>query len=249
LVETAGASLAAGAHLVMASGDKLLGGPQAGLLVGDKALVDLCRTHPLARALRLDRMLLAALEATLRLHRDGRAHELPALAALGAPLDVLAERAVRLQILLLNRGLQARVVPSEGRVGGGSLPLVRLESRALLVSPPPGSSAQELAAALRRGRLPVPEGLPEGLRAALLPRGFGGEVPSVLARLHDGGLLLDVRCLPEDRLPAVAAAVTAAMAALGASLPSDSSATKQRITGGAAARGPISITMEGEEEV
>jgi L-seryl-tRNA(Ser) seleniumtransferase len=248
-LETAAASLAAGAHLVMFSGDKLLGGPQSGLLVGDRELIARCRAHPLARALRLDKLLLAALEATLRLHRDGRAHELPSLAALGASPAALAERAVRLQILLLGRGLQARVVSTEGEVGGGSLPLVRLESRAVLVAPPPGQGPQDLAAALRQGRLPLPAGLPAPLAEALAGYGFGNETPPVLGRLHDGGLLLDVRCLPDAALPSVAAAVAAAQAALGPPRQGDRTTTKSRSPRVDAAPGPISTTMEGEEEV
>ena len=249
LLETAASSLAAGAHLVMCSGDKLLGGPQAGLLVGEKELVARCRTHPLARALRLDKLLLAALETTLRLHRDGRAHELPALAALGASVGLLAERAVRLQLLLLGRGLRARVVSTEGQVGGGSLPLVRLESRAVLVSPPEGHGPQDLAAVLRQGRSPVPAGLPAPLAEALLHYGFGSEAPPVLARLHGGGLLLDVRCLADAALPSVAAAVEAALAGLQRARGGDRTATKRLFQPVHAARGPISTTMEGEEEV
>src|SRR5437868_3304800 len=80
---TASRSLADGADLVMVSGDKLLGGPQAGILLGRREPLDLCRKHPLSRALRADRMLLAALEGTLQVYRSGRAGELPINAALG----------------------------------------------------------------------------------------------------------------------------------------------------------------------
>src|SRR6267154_4120226 len=97
---TAARSLADGADLVLVSGDKLLGGPQAGILLGRRDLVEACRKHPLARALRADRMLLAALEATLRLYRSGRAGELPVNAALGARDDQLSQRATRLALEL-----------------------------------------------------------------------------------------------------------------------------------------------------
>jgi L-seryl-tRNA(Ser) seleniumtransferase len=163
---TAARSLADGADLVMVSGDKLLGGPQAGLLLGRRDLVEACRRHPLARALRADRMLLAALEATLRLYRSGRGGELPANAALGAPAQELSQRATRLALELQQRGIACTVVESEGRVGGGSMPLARL----------PG-----FAVALQRGAELVPE-----LRRV---------DPPVLALLRDDRVLLDVRCV------------------------------------------------------
>src|SRR5437868_1889076 len=102
---TAARSLADGADLVMVSGDKLLGGPQAGILLGRREPLDLCRRHPLARALRADRMLLAALEATLQLYRRGRAGELPINAALGVQTDELSRRATRLALDLQQRGI------------------------------------------------------------------------------------------------------------------------------------------------
>src|SRR5713101_1052242 len=123
---TAARSLADGADLVLVSGDKLLGGPQAGILLGRRDLVEACRKHPLARALRADRMLLAALEATLKLYRAGRAGELPVNQALGARADQLSQRATRLALDLTERGIPCAVVESEGKVGGGSIPLARL---------------------------------------------------------------------------------------------------------------------------
>ena len=87
-------SVAAGAALVCFSGDKLLGGPQAGLLVGRAAAVEAARAHPLARALRIDKLSLAALEATLRLHRDAP-EQIPVLAMLHAPREALERRAAR----------------------------------------------------------------------------------------------------------------------------------------------------------
>lgn len=112
-------SVAAGAALVVFSGDKLLGGPQAGLLVGREEAVEAARRHPLARALRIDKLSLAALEATLRLHRDAP-EQVPVLAMLHA--TDLRERAERLAAAVPG----ATVVESVSRVGGGALPLVEL---------------------------------------------------------------------------------------------------------------------------
>jgi L-seryl-tRNA(Ser) seleniumtransferase len=162
---TAVRSLADGADLVLVSGDKLLGGPQAGILLGRRNLVEACRKHPLARALRADRMLLAALEATLRLYRSGRAGELPVNQALGASASELSQRATRLALELSERGIACAVVESEGRVGGGSIPLARL----------PG-----FGVALERGADLIDE----------LRRGD----PPVVALLRDDRVVLDVRC-------------------------------------------------------
>jgi L-seryl-tRNA(Ser) seleniumtransferase len=163
---TAAQSLADGADLVMVSGDKLLGGPQAGILLGRREPLDLCRKHPLARALRADRMLLAALEATLQLYRSGRAGELPVNAALGASPSELSQRATRLALDLQERGLSCSVVESEGRVGGGSIPLARLPGYAVAIDGGPRFLEE-----LRRG------------------------APAVVAVVRDERVLLDVRCV------------------------------------------------------
>ena len=113
-------SVAAGAALVCFSGDKLLGGPQAGLLVGRAEAVERARRHPLARALRIDKLSLAALEATLRLHRDAP-EEIPVLAMLDAPPEALQRRAEALAA-----AIGAEVVEGTARVGGGALPLLEL---------------------------------------------------------------------------------------------------------------------------
>ena len=151
-------SLAAGADLVAFSGDKLLGGPQAGLLVGREAALAPLRRHPLLRAVRLDKMTLAALEATLRLYRDPEraVQAVPALAVLGQALSALQARAERLGEALRARrpgGLEWRVEPSEGFAGGGTLPAAGRESRALTLAAPPGADAA--AARLRKGDPPV----------------------------------------------------------------------------------------------
>jgi L-seryl-tRNA(Ser) seleniumtransferase len=114
-----GQVLADGADLVTFSGDKLLGGSQAGILVGSAALVGLCRDHPLYRALRLDKLALAALEATLRLHLAGEESQIAALAAISSDGK---ESAVRLHKRLEDQGMAVRLEEDEGFAGGGSLP-------------------------------------------------------------------------------------------------------------------------------
>lgn len=134
----AAGTLAAGAALVTASGDKLLGGPQAGLLMGRAAVVDRLRRHPLARTLRVDKLTLAALEATLR----GPAT--PTAAALAVPVARLTERAAALANRLARAGHDASALESEAAVGGGGAPGVRLPSAAV-------SLPARYAELLRRG--------------------------------------------------------------------------------------------------
>ena len=138
----AATALASGAALVTASGDKLLGGPQAGLLLGQAALITALRRHPLARALRVDKLTLAALEATLR----GPAT--PTATALHEPVERLRDRAARLAADLAQAGLDARATESDAVVGGGGAPGVRLPSAAV-------SLPATLAASLRKNNPPV----------------------------------------------------------------------------------------------
>lgn len=177
-------SVAAGAALVCFSGDKLLGGPQAGLIVGRADAVEAARKHPLARALRLDKLGLAALEATLRLYRDPEAalSEIPVLAMLRVSAETLRARADRLAA-----GIDgAEVIASTARVGGGALPLLELPGPVVAIAVP-GVGPDELAARLRAGE------------------------PPVMGRIESGRLLLDPRTMEEDELEAAAAAVRAAI--------------------------------------
>jgi L-seryl-tRNA(Ser) seleniumtransferase len=146
-------TLAAGATLVTASGDKLLGGPQAGLLLGDADLVNRLRRHPAARALRVDKITLAALEATLRGPRP------PVADMLATPLPALRARAVAIVDRLADTDVPAEAVDCESAVGGGGAPGVGLASAAVAV-------ATRLAAVLRGGRPPV-VGRVEGDRCLL----------------------------------------------------------------------------------
>jgi L-seryl-tRNA(Ser) seleniumtransferase len=176
----AGSWLQAGAALVTASGDKLLGGPQSGLIFGRATLVRQLARHPLARALRVDKTTAAALEATLT------GPQAPLASALAADEKELARRSRQLAARLAAAGLDARPAPSTAVVGGGGAPGVPLPSAA--VSLPAG-----LAAPLRHG-----------------PPVRSGQVPAVAGRTEGGRLLLDLRAVPPGQDDLLAAAVLAA---------------------------------------
>jgi L-seryl-tRNA(Ser) seleniumtransferase len=177
-------SIAAGAALVCCSGDKLLGGPQAGILIGTAEAVGAARRHPLARALRIDKLSLAALAATLRLYRDpvlARA-EIPVLAMLEQPEEAIEARAGRL-LATIGAG-RATVTRATALVGGGALPLLELDGPVIALQTP---DPQELAEKLRHGD------------------------PPVIGRIHDGRLILDPRTLTDDEALAAGAAVGRAL--------------------------------------
>jgi len=175
-------SVRAGAALVAFSGDKLLGGPQAGILVGTEAAVTACRRHPLARAVRIDKLSLAALEATLALYRDPALARsaLPVLAMLTVDDAELRSRADRLAA-----ATGGEVIGAVARVGGGALPLLELPGPAVSLDPGP-AGADALAAALRAGD------------------------PAVVGRIEHGRVLLDPRTLAPEEVDAAATAVAAA---------------------------------------
>jgi L-seryl-tRNA(Ser) seleniumtransferase len=184
----------AGADLVLFSGDKLLGGPQAGLALGSREVVDRLRRHPLTRALRPDKLTLAGLEATLRLYLDEpqALAAIPTLRLLSRPVKELDRQARALARSLkraLGDRLQVWVVDSVGRVGGGALPQVALPSRALALSLPP-LTPQQLEVRLRQAQ------------------------PPVIARIEQDTLLLDMRTLLPDDLPALKTALQGMVSSL-----------------------------------
>jgi L-seryl-tRNA(Ser) seleniumtransferase len=191
-------SIEAGAALVCCSGDKLLGGPQAGLLLGRRDAVRAARRHPLARALRIDKLSLAALQATLMLYRDPAQarREIPVLAMLDAGEAALQARAEQLRAAI---GEAAEVVRACGKVGGGALPLLELEGPAVALGGEGGSAADGSGGGLD----PV---------AVLSELRYGD--PPVIARIHEGRVLLDPRTLADDELEPVAAVTRAALAAV-----------------------------------
>ena len=156
---TVAESVRAGADIICFSGDKLLGGPQAGILIGRRDALARIERHPLMRAIRIDKLTLAAFEATLRAYADGAAQEeLPIWRAISQPVEVIGARAERLAARLKQAGVPAEVIVGESTVGGGSLPGETLPTR--LCAVPARSATQtpdaaRLAEALRVGQLPI----------------------------------------------------------------------------------------------
>ncbi|MSQ03347.1 MAG: L-seryl-tRNA(Sec) selenium transferase [Myxococcales bacterium] len=173
-----------GVDLVTFSGDKLLGGPQAGLIVGRADLVLAARMHPLYRALRLDRLVLAALEGTLADYEAGAPP--PAVMLLTADVATLRHRATALSDALCAQGWNATAAPVDGQAGGGSLPGKPLPSWAVLLAV---GGADGLVARLRLG------------------------TPAVMARVADGHIVLDLRTLLPEQEAALVAALAASRAA------------------------------------
>jgi L-seryl-tRNA(Ser) seleniumtransferase len=143
------------ADVVTFSGDKLFGGPQAGIVLGrdeqGAAAVKKMSRHPLARAVRVDKLTLAALEATIRLRLTGRLAEIPVERMIGTPVEDIRRRAAMWSVKLEERGVGTSLVPGESAVGGGSLPGHALPTVLIALSGP----ASRLAAALRHGDPPV----------------------------------------------------------------------------------------------
>jgi L-seryl-tRNA(Ser) seleniumtransferase len=189
-------SLAAGADVVTFSGDKLLGGPQAGILVGTRAAIARIKKHPLKRAVRCSKMTLAALESTLRIYRSGHRldERLPTLALLSRPAEDIRAAAERLQPALqvfAGDSFAVRVEPCASQIGSGALPVDRLPSFALHIASRArrgGRALEQLAQRLRR--LPVP----------------------VLGRIADDALWLDCRTLLAADEATLAAQLAAASA-------------------------------------
>ncbi|WP_145752528.1 L-seryl-tRNA(Sec) selenium transferase [Nitrospirillum amazonense] len=178
-------AVAEGADLVTFSGDKLLGGPQAGFIVGRRDLIQALNRNPMKRALRVDKVRLAAIEATLKLYRDPDrlAQRLPTLALLSRPKAEIAEQAHRLAPLLaqvLGDGFTVAVCDCDSQIGSGALPLDTLPSAGLAIGAA-GAALNALAAAFRALSRPI------------------------IGRIEDGRLVLDLRCLRDE--PAFLAAL------------------------------------------
>ncbi len=179
-------SLRAGATVVSISGDKLLGGPQAGIILGSKALIATIRKHPLKRALRCDKLIIAALEATLRVYRDHidepeqLAALVPMLRLLTRPADAIhaaGERVLEAMRTAFGAHAEVSLQASRSQIGSGSLPIDRLDSWSLVITPPGRRSGQATAA------------IATALRALPLP---------VIGRVKDGAVWLDLRTLEDE---------------------------------------------------
>jgi L-seryl-tRNA(Ser) seleniumtransferase len=177
----------AGATLTLMSGDKLLGGPQAGIIVGEAVAISACRRNPLARAVRVDKLTLAALEATLSLYRDPERalRDVPVLAMLAAAADEVRQRATRIASRLTSAGQSATVEASEATVGGGAFPTARIPSYAIVLA----GDAVATEARLRNAAQPI------------------------VARVADGRVWLDVRSVPQEQDGAFAQALEQALTA------------------------------------
>ncbi len=172
---TPSASLKAGVDVVTFSGDKLLGGPQAGILAGKRELLERIRKNPLFRALRVDKLIIAALEATISLYLHGKTDDVPALRMINLSVEAIRRRATGLaEKISAHPRFSVRVGDGESVIGGGSTPAQSLPT-ALLVVTHSSHSAQELEQLLRRNS------------------------PPVIARVEEDALLLDLRTVFEDQ--------------------------------------------------
>ena len=177
-------SIRAGVDVVSFSGDKLLGGPQAGIIIGKKQYVDKMKKHPLTRAMRVDKMTMAALESTLRSYADGTWGDIPTLAMLSVSNEALKEKAGLLLDQLRQAGIPAELAAVEGQVGGGSVPTQTIPSWAVAL----GGDVEALEEKLRLGE------------------------NAIVGRIHDGKYLLDVRTLWVEDFGLIARSVKEALA-------------------------------------
>ena len=178
----------AGADVVSFSGDKLLGGPQAGIIIGKKKYIDILKKHPLTRAMRIDKLTLAALEATLRCYAENRQLEaIPTLRMLACSEQELKEKAERLAAMLNESGIRAEAVAVEDQVGGGSVPMQLLKAYAV---------------AVYTDKL-TPEQLEKKLRLSK---------PPIIGRIDHDRYLLHVRTIEQAQFECIASAACAAVA-------------------------------------
>jgi L-seryl-tRNA(Ser) seleniumtransferase len=180
-------SVSAGVDIITFSGDKLLGGPQAGLVVGKKGCIDRIKKNPITRALRIDKLTLAALESTLRLYRDEEkaVQAIPTLRMMLQPIATLEEKAVRLKKMLESTGRSRLTVASldlVSRPGGGSLPLLELPSKGLGVKI-------------------------DGLSANAIEKSLRLNSPPIIGRIEDDLYTMDMRTLQDDELETIRSAI------------------------------------------
>ncbi len=181
-------SVSAGADIVTFSGDKLLGGPQAGIIVGKKTILDDIKKNPLTRALRIDKLTLAALESTLRLYRDPEkaVKLIPTLSMLTVPVNLIKRRAAKLIKLLSginNSALSIKPVDMYSKAGGGSLPLIDLPSKCIAI---------KIA----------------GMSVNSFERNMRENMPPIIGRIEDDNYIIDLRTVKEDELVIIKDAVT-----------------------------------------
>jgi len=173
-----------GIDVVTFSGDKLLGGPQAGIILGRNEIIAACRKNPLTRALRVDKMTIAALEATLRLYRDDRQvlERVPTIRMIAMPLAMIEDRAQHLASIIREADhqsrLQVRVQQSSSQVGGGALPIQDLSTYAVAVNSPK-MSTYSIEASLRHN------------------------IPPIIGRIESDQYLMDVRTLQPEEFPVI----------------------------------------------
>ncbi len=173
--------------MITFSGDKLLGGPQAGIIVGKKEFLDEIKKNPITRALRIDKLTLAALESTLSLYRDPESavHHIPTLNMLLCPLDTIQKRAKRLEKMLKKPdipNIQIRTIDLLSKAGGGSLPLLNLPSKGIEVSI-------------------------KGVTANAMEKHMRSNSPPIIGRIENDVFIMDLRTIQDDELTLIASAV------------------------------------------
>ncbi|MCD6584705.1 MAG: L-seryl-tRNA(Sec) selenium transferase [Desulfobacteraceae bacterium] len=180
-------SVKTGADIITFSGDKLLGGPQAGIILGNRDIIEKIRQNPLTRALRIDKLTLAALESTLRLYRDEKKaiKTIPTLYLLTCPIETIENKAIKLKEILdqLNdQRLSATLIDSTSKAGGGSLPLSELPTKCIGIKISKKS-------------------------AGVIEKTMRGNDPPVIGRIEDDIFLMDMRTVAEDELTEIANAI------------------------------------------
>ncbi len=182
-------SIATGVDVVTFSGDKLLGGPQAGIILGKKSILDKIKKNPLTRALRIDKMTLAALEITMRLYRDEKkaVKSIPTLCMLTTPFNIIEKRAQKLKRSLKkldNPSLNVELLNLSSRAGGGSLPLMDLPSKCIGIKV-------------------------AGISANQIERSMRNNSPPVIGRIEEDIFIMDLRTIPDDQLSVIKDALQA----------------------------------------